>query len=55
MTVLCRMAGLPARYIEGYVASPGSDGVAAVRGTNAHAWTEVYLNGAASASSSLPM
>lgn len=46
MTVLCRMAGLPARYIEGYVASPGSDGVAAVRGTNAHAWTEVYLNGA---------
>ena len=45
MTVLCRMAGLPARYIEGYVASPGGDGMAEVRGTNAHAWTEVYLNG----------
>ena len=45
MTVLCRMAGLPARYVEGYVANPAVDGVAEVHGTNAHAWTEVYLSG----------
>ena len=45
MTVLCRMAGLPARYVEGYLAQPGANGVAEVRGTSAHAWTEVYLNG----------
>lgn len=45
MTVLCRMAGLPARYIEGYVANPNAAGVAEVHGTNAHAWTEVYING----------
>ena len=45
MTVLCRMAGLPARYVEGYVVRPEAGGAATVRGTNAHAWTEVYLNG----------
>ncbi|MBR5232275.1 MAG: transglutaminase domain-containing protein [Clostridia bacterium] len=45
MTVLCRIAGLPARYIEGYVARPDGSGIATVTGKNAHAWTEVYLNG----------
>ncbi len=45
MTVLCRMAGLPARYVEGFVATPGSDGFAYVTGKNAHAWTEVYFEG----------
>lgn len=45
MTVLCRMAGLPARYVEGYVASPDVSSVAVVRGIHAHAWTEVYLSG----------
>lgn len=45
MTVLCRIAGLPARYVEGYVARPGPDGMAQVHGTDAHAWTEVYLSG----------
>ena len=45
MTVLCRMAGLPARYIEGYLCQPGSDHVAYVTGLNAHAWTEVYFEG----------
>ena len=44
MTVLCRMAGLPARYVEGFVAEP-SGGIAYVTGMDAHAWTEVYLNG----------
>ena len=45
MTVLCRMAGLPARYVEGFVAQPGADGFAYVTGKEAHAWTEVYFEG----------
>ena len=45
MTVLCRMAGLPARYVEGYLAEPGASGEALVTGLNAHAWTEVYFRG----------
>ena len=45
MTVLCRMAGLPARYVEGYLAEPNSQGEALVTGMNAHAWTEVYFQG----------
>ena len=45
MTMLCRIAGLPARYVTGYVALPNDSGVTVVTGENAHAWTEVYLNG----------
>ena len=45
MTVLCRMVGLPARYIEGYLAEPDQDGNALVTGLSAHAWTEVYFKG----------
>lgn len=45
MTVLCRMVGLPARYVEGFLAEPGADGIAYVTGRNAHAWTEVYFTG----------
>lgn len=45
MTVLCRMVGLPARYVEGYMAEPAADGIARVTGLNAHAWTEVYFAG----------
>lgn len=45
MTVLCRMAGLPARYVEGYLAEPGAGGEALVTGENAHAWTEVCFKG----------
>ena len=45
MTVLCRMVGLPARYVEGYLAEPDATGVAYVTGRNGHAWTEVYFNG----------
>ena len=45
MTVLSRMAGLPARYVEGYLVKPESGGVTNVHGTNAHAWTEIYLKG----------
>ena len=45
MTVLCRMAGLPARYVEGYIAEPDENGHAVVTGMSAHAWTEVYFRG----------
>ena len=42
MTVLCRIAGMPARYVEGYYVR---DGQQILTGENAHAWVEVYLNG----------
>jgi len=45
MTVLCRILDLPARYVEGYLAKPDQTGIAHVYGLNAHAWTEVYING----------
>ena len=45
MTVLCRMVGLPARYVEGYVALPDESGHAVVTGEDGHAWTEVYFSG----------
>ena len=45
MTVMCRMAGLPARYVEGYVAYPDAEGLAVVTGMEGHAWTEVYFRG----------
>lgn len=45
MTVLCRMAGIPARYVEGYLARPNGQGEALVTGRDAHAWTEVYFQG----------
>lgn len=45
MTVLCRMVGLPARYVEGYLATPDENGLAYVTGLQGHAWTEVYFEG----------
>lgn len=49
MTVLCRMVGLPARYVEGFVATPETEGeragMAVVTGEQGHAWTEVYFSG----------
>lgn len=45
MTVLCRINGIPARYVTGYLVQPGEDGVAHVQSKDAHAWTEIYLNG----------
>ena len=45
MTVMCRMVGLPARYVEGYVAYPDAEGLAIVTGQEGHAWTEVYFRG----------
>ena len=43
MTVMCRIAGVPARYVEGYSIKAGEDAV--ITGEDAHAWTEVYFNG----------
>ncbi len=44
LTVLCRMQGIPARYVTGYLAVP-ENGLATVTSADAHAWTEIYLNG----------
>lgn len=45
-TVMCRIAGIPARYVEGFNMGHSMDdnGLFEVRNENAHAWTEVlYL------------
>lgn len=44
MVVMCRIADIPARYVEGYYVHP-ENGSAVITGKNAHAWVEVYLNG----------
>ena len=44
LTILCRMQGIPARYVTGYLAVP-ENGLASVTSADAHAWTEIYLNG----------
>jgi transglutaminase-like putative cysteine protease len=46
-TMLSRLAGVPARYVEGYYA-PGTGNSSQIRvltGEQAHAWSEVYLAG----------
>jgi hypothetical protein len=45
MTVLARIAGIPARYIEGYLLPEKSKDMYVVRGKNAHAWAELYFEG----------
>lgn len=45
MAVMCRIAGIPARYVEGYYVKANPAGETIVTGQNAHAWVEVYLNG----------
>lgn len=47
MTVLCRAAGIPARYVEGFLMdySDIEEGSYLVRGNQAHAWCEVYIKG----------
>ena len=44
MAVMGRIAGIPTRYVEGFIAKP-EDGIAYVTGRNAHAWVEAYLTG----------
>ncbi|MBR6008489.1 MAG: transglutaminase domain-containing protein, partial [Clostridia bacterium] len=43
MTLMARIAGLPARYVEGYLVKEGGENV--LTGENAHAWCEVYFKG----------
>lgn len=45
MAVMCRIAGLPARYVEGYLARPDETGTITLTGEDAHAWVEVYFKG----------
>ncbi len=51
MVELCRLAGIPARYTEGYVCrfkekpEEGDAKGYPVRGSEAHAWPEVWING----------
>ena len=44
-TVMLRAAGVPARYVTGYVTSAGSGETVTVRGSDAHAWVEYYQPG----------
>jgi hypothetical protein len=47
MCIMTRAAGIPARYVEGFVlpTTPDDYGYYHVTNQNAHAWTEVYLEG----------
>ncbi|MDR0943876.1 MAG: transglutaminase-like domain-containing protein [Ruminococcus sp.] len=49
-TLLCRAAGIPARYVTGFIIPESDyegalDGVVAVNDSRAHAWTEIYVDG----------
>ena len=47
--LLLRASGVPARYVEGYVASPwgetDEEGWMVLRDSDAHAWVEIYVSG----------
>ncbi|MCL2372800.1 MAG: transglutaminase-like domain-containing protein [Defluviitaleaceae bacterium] len=47
MAVMSRIAGVPSRYVEGFVVPPAFDDLIFTNITNrmAHAWVEVYLEG----------
>lgn len=44
MSVMLRAAGIPSRYVEGFVSEYDGTGTREVRGTSAHAWVEVYFD-----------
>lgn len=44
-TVLLRAAGIPARYVEGYLVSAWENKTVAVLGEDAHAWVEYWIPG----------
>ena len=44
-TVLARAAGLPARYVTGYRTRTDEAGTGRVTGLQAHAWSEVFVDG----------
>ena len=45
-TVLLRAAGIPARYVEGFLVSASADSDVVVSNQDAHAWVEFYDSGA---------
>jgi hypothetical protein len=49
VAALLRSAGIPARYVEGFVVSPddpkAKDGFTELTDNRAHAWAEIYVNG----------
>ena len=47
MTVMLRSVGIPARYVTGFLPGEYNDigGDYIIRGSDAHAWVEVYFNG----------
>jgi len=45
MTVMARSLGLPARYVEGFLARPDAAGSVTLSGREAHAWTEIQIAG----------
>jgi hypothetical protein len=45
MAIMARIAGVPSRYVEGFVVPPGHDATVAITNRMAHAWVEVYLEG----------
>ena len=45
MAVMGRIAGLPTRYVEGYMVKEPSREGTVVTGRNAHAWVEIYFKG----------
>ncbi len=45
MTIMCRIAGIPARYAVGYAFIPSDDGTVTLTTGDGHAWTEIYLKG----------
>ncbi|MBR5348254.1 MAG: transglutaminase domain-containing protein [Lachnospiraceae bacterium] len=42
-TLMFRLLGIPARYVEGFYLAPFNSGEQDVTEENAHAWTEIYL------------
>ncbi len=44
MTVLLRASGVPCRYVEGFISRYENERVREVKGTDAHAWVEVYFD-----------
>jgi transglutaminase-like putative cysteine protease len=44
LAVMCRIAGIPSRWVTGYL-SPAGTGIREVQQQHAHAWVEVYMPG----------
>ncbi len=45
LAIMARMAGMPSRYVEGYLVQRKENGETVVTGADAHAWVEIYFEG----------